>query len=430
MEILFKDIKLFSPGHPHHGQPVCLLVKDGKIAALDTEAPPVSGMTFNAGGLAVSTGWFDLQAALNEPGLEHKEDVTSLCEAAAAGGFTDVAVQPNTRPAIQKRDGVAFVKNAASFTPVRLHSLAAVTRDTAGEELAEMVDLYHAGAVAFSDGLHPLCQSSVIARALQYLQHLDALLLNRADEPQLTANGQMHEGVTSTMLGMKGLPALAEEMAVKRDLALLEHFGGRLHFSTISTAAALELIRQAKQQGLAVTCDMAAHQLSFIDEDLASFDTNLKVLPPFRSRADAEALLQGLIDGTIDAVVSAHQPQDTESKELEFDLATAGISSIETAFASIYTATAGKLATEKLLSLFTTGPRQVLRMPVPELATGAKACLTIFNDNTEWQVTASDFRSKSKNSPLIGKTLNCRPLGVVNGTKNYFSEALKQKLIS
>lgn len=413
MKLLLKAVHIYDPSSAFHLQHQNILVEHGVIVSIGDDVAQAD-QTIDMEGLCVSPGWVDLYAQVGEPGLEHKEDIASLGEAAAAGGFTDVLCMPNVQPVVQTKGGISFLKAKSTNLPVNLLPAGAVTVDVQGKELTEMIDLQRAGAVAFTDGDKPLQGAEVLLKALQYLQPFDGILMNRPEHTRLTEFGQMHEGVTSTQLGMKGMPALAEEVMITRDLQLLEYTGGRLHFSLISTAASVEAIRVAKASGLQVTCDVASYQVAFTDETMAPFDTNFKVSPPFRSQADAIAILQGLKDGTIDAIVSAHQPQDTESKKLEFDLAEFGIINLETAFAVANTFMASAVPLHKLIEKLTTGPRQILRLPACGIAEGAQACLTLFHPKLKWTPTLAEIRSKSKNSPFIGQELTGKVIGVIN----------------
>jgi dihydroorotase len=285
-----------------------------------------------------------------------------------------------------------------------------------------MIDLHTAGAIAFTDGHKPVWHSDILVKTLQYLQTFDGLLINRPEDVLLAQFGQMHEGITSTMLGLKGIPALAEEMMIARDLRFLEYAGGKIHFSAISTATSLELIRQGKRNGLQVTCDMAAHQIAFDDTALLNFDTNLKVNPPFRSQTDIEAIWKGLADGTIDAIVSDHNPLDEESKKLEFDLAEFGIIGLQTAFAVMNTFNQ-TLSLEKLIEKFTVRPRQILKLPSVHIAEGQPANLTLFNTEQQWTFTEKLIRSKSRNTPFIGHTFRGKPVGIINNGKVVLSDA-------
>ncbi|MBC5994668.1 dihydroorotase [Pontibacter cellulosilyticus] len=413
MKVLLRAATIYSPQSSFHLQQQNILIVNGTITYIGADEPDADKVV-TAEGLSVSGGWMDLHAYVGEPGHEYKEDIQSIAAAASKGGFTEVLCLPNTNPVIQTKGAVNYLKNHSAYLPVTLHPIAAATVDTEGKDLTEMIDLYQAGAVAFSDGIRPLQGADVILKALQYVQLFDGLLMNKPENTRLTEHGQMHEGITSTQLGMKGIPALAEEVAVTRDLQLLAYAGGKMHFSLVSTAAAIDAIRKAKAQGLKVTCDVASYQASFIDETIAPFDTNYKVAPPFRSQSDAEAIKQGLADGTIDALVSAHLPHDTESKKLEFDLADFGIINLETAFAVANTALKDKLPTAQLVDKFVTGPRTILGHKIPVIAVGEAANLTLFQSDQAWTPTETETLSKGKNSPFFGKELTGRVIGTIH----------------
>lgn len=353
-----------------------------------------------------------MHAYTGEPGLEYKEDLESLAAAAAAGGFTEVVCLPNTNPVVQTKGAISYIKSKSQYLPVTLLPAGAVTVDAQGKELTEMIDLHQAGAVAFSDGTHPLQGADVTLKALQYMQMFNGLLMNKPEHTRLTENGQMHEGEASTRLGMRGIPALAEEVMVTRDLQLLSYTGGKLHFSLISTAAAIDAIRQAKAAGLQVTCDVASYQAAFTDETISAFDTAYKVAPPFRTAADAAAIKEGLRDGTIDVLVSAHNPQDTEAKKLEFDLAEFGIINLETAFAVAQSTL--ELSLEQLLEKFTTNPRRILGIAEPKIAVGEAANLTLFNPEAHWTPRMEATKSKSYNSPFYGQELRGKVIGIIH----------------
>lgn len=413
MKLLLKAVRIYDSTSPFHLQRQNILIENGTITSIGGDDHKAD-QTIEMEGLCVSAGWVDLYAQVGEPGLEHKEDIESLAAAAAAGGFTDVLCMPNVQPIVQSKGAINFIKAKSAGLPVNLLPAGAVTVDTQGKELTEMIDLQRAGAVAFSDGAKPVQGAEVIVKALQYLQPFDGVLMNRPEHTRLTEYGQMHEGIVSTQLGMKGIPALAEEVMVTRDLQLLAYTGGRLHLSLVSTAAAVEAIRQAKAKGLQVTCDVASYQVAYTDDTIAPFDTNYKVSPPFRGEADRAAILQGLADGTIDAIVSGHQPQDTESKKLEFDLAEFGIINLETAFAVANTSMRDSLPVELLIDRLTTTPRQILRLPACGIAEGERACLTLFHPDLTWTPTPESTRSKSRNSPFLGRELTGKVIGLVN----------------
>lgn len=411
MKILLKAATIYNSQSEFHLQQQNILVENGTIVYIGPEDKEAD-TTIAVDGLCVSAGWLDMHAYTGEPGLEYKEDLESLAAAAASGGFTEVVVLPNTEPVIQTKSAISFIKSKSSMLPVTLLPAAAITVEAAGKDLTEMIDLYQAGAVAFTDGTHPLQGADVMLKALQYLQTFNGLLMNRAENTRLTDNGQMHEGEASTRLGMKGIPALAEEMMVTRDLQLLRYAGGKLHFSLLSTAAGIDAIRKAKAEGLQVTCDVASYQVAYTDESIEPFDTNYKVSPPFRSEADAAAIKEGLADGTIDAVVSAHTPQDVESKKLEFDLAEFGIINLETAFAVANT-TMG-LPVEVLVEKFAVNPRQILGREQLRIATGNTANLTLFQPDATWEPAVAMSKSKSHNSPFFGQALKGKVVGTIH----------------
>ena len=419
MDILIHQARIVCPSSPYHGQVLDVFIQNGQIAQIGSslDTLPANTRVVKGNQLHISTGWLDLRATSKEPGHESVEDFQSLTNAAAAGGFTQVAVLPNTSPVVQSKQSIALFNYFNTQSLVDLLPIAAVTKDTKGTDFTEMLDLNKAGAVAFSDGHLPLWNADIFLKTLQYLYPTGKLLMNQPTEASLSLFGQMHEGITSTLLGMKGIPNAAEELMLLRDLKLLEYANLTsdlpiLHFSTISTAEGVQLIREAKKKGLPISCDIAAHQLSFIDENLFDFDTNLKVNPPFRSENDRLALLNGLLDGTIDAIVSDHHPQDEEAKKLEFDQAESGIIGLQTAFSALQTL--GELPLDKIIHLLTDGPRRILRQPIPKIEVGAAAHLTLFEPESSYVFTEEQILSKSKNSPYIGQTLKGKVLGVMH----------------
>ncbi len=429
MNILLQAVTVIHPTSPFHRKKADVLIHNNKIEEV-TEAGSLqaepSWKAIDCEGLCLSAGWVDMRANFHDPGNEHKEDLFTGAHAAAAGGFAEVVLLPNTDPVVQTKNAIQYLKQDNGW-PVTVHPVAAVTRNTAGEELTEMIDLHHAGAIAFSDGDYTLWNTQVMLKALQYMQKFDGLLMNRPEDKHLNTFGVMHEGVQSTMLGMNGMPALAEEIVVQRDLKLLAYASAsatghtpRLHFSNISTAEAVAHIREAKKQGLQVSCDVAAHQLYFTDSAVASFDTNYKVNPPLRDKHHQDALVEGLQDGTIDVIVSSHNPQDEENKKCEFDLAAFGIIGLQTFFPLANHLVSNDLSLETLVEKFTDAPRKLLRLPMPKLEKGAEANLTLFSPDAEWVFDNENNFSKSNNSPLLGATLKGKVTGVINKERYWF----------
>lgn len=430
MNFIIKSAKIIDKQSKYHLQTVDILIENGVISEIKEkiEHPkPLQEIKYD--NLHVSLGWFDMRVASKDPGYEAKEDLESLTNAAIAGGFTGIATLPNTKPVVQTKEGISYLKRFSDNHLVDILPIGAVTKNCEGKDFTEMLDLHEAGAVAFSDGLHPLWNADILLKTLQYLYPINSLLINRAEEQNLAMFGQMHEGVTSTMLGMKGIPSAAEELIIMRDLKLLEYAFSNagdikfekpvLHFSTISTKKTVELIREAKKKGLPVSCDIAAHQLAFTDESLVEFDTNLKVNPPFRSAEDIEALKAGLADGTIDAVVSDHNPQDEECKNLEFDLADFGVIGLQTAF-SVLNEKSG-LAIFDSIEKITTNPRKLLRLDNQSIEVGKVANLTLFNPDLVWEFNEKNNQSKSHNSPFLNTELKGKALGVINKNKAIFN---------
>ncbi len=415
--LLIKSVRVVNSESDFHLKTVDILVESGRISQIGELLEVSADKVINQKGLSVSAGWFDLRANLCEPGLEHKDTISKLCQSASFGGFTDLATLPNTQPVIQSKEAIGFIKQQSQLHSTDLHPIVAFTKDTEGKQLTEMLDLHHSGAIAFSDGVKPLQNEGILTLALQYLQTVDGLLIVSPEIESIAPNGQMHEGIHSTLLGMKGLPALSEDLAIIRSLELLKYTDGKIHFSNISTARSVDLIREAKKQGLRVSCDICAHQVYFTDSDLMAFDTFRKVKPPYRTQKDHEAIWGGLLDNTIDCITSSHSPHDQESKQLEFDLADFGILGLETAFATINSKRPKDFPIEKLVEKITINPRQILKLPQPKIAVGEVAKLTLFDENHRWVFSKSDIKSKSKNTPFVGEMFVGKAFGVVNANK-------------
>ncbi len=415
MNVLIKDALILHKGSTHHRKKKDILISNGKIKKIDSGLKE-EGKVIKGRRLMVSIGWFDMRANFSDPGLEHKEDIISGCNAAAAGGFTGVALLPNTKPAIQSKNDIGYILAKAKQCLPDIHPYGSVTRDNKGEEITEMIDQNAAGAVAFTDGEKPIWNTDIMSKSLLYVEKFKGLIINIPQEKWLNMLGHMHEGHTSTIIGTKGLPGIAEEIMIERDLRIVEYTGGKVHFSNISTAESVNLIRRAKRKGMDITCDIAAHQIAFTDADLIDFDTNLKVNPPFREKKDVKGLLKGLEDGTIDIITSSHSPQDIESKVLEFDHADFGITGLQTVY-PILNSELGPNGWNIFLDKITINPRQRLGLPVPILEAGADANITVFDPTIEWTFDESSNQSKSLNSPFLGKELKGKVVAVFNNGK-------------
>ena len=419
MNVLIRSARIFSPGSPFHGQTKDLLINSGTIIAVQpvSDQRPADTEIIEGTDLCVSPGWFDLHVNFCEPGFEQREDLQSGSRAAAQGGFTGVLLMPSTKPAMDTKSTIEFVRKRTEGGLVEVWPAGCITVGREGKDLAELYDMFLSGAPAFTDDQHALRNAGVMLRALHYVKDFGGKLMVYCDDTDLSNNGQMNEGPTSTMLGLKGIPTLAESVMVARDLQLLEYSGGSLHLSTISTGESVKLIRAAKQKGLRVTADVAAYLLALSDEELTGFDTHAKVKPPLRAAEDRDALIAGLLDGTLDAISTDHRPLDVESKEKEFDLAEFGMIGLETAFGALNTVLQGKVSTDKLVEALAVNPRKILGLPVPVVQEGAAANLTVFSTSQTWQVTTKSFRSKSANSPFIGRTLTGKPIAVIHNNQ-------------
>ena len=411
MKLLIRSPKIVCPASPHHLKTVNVLIQNGKIAEIGKQVSEAD-KEIRAEGMILSGGWFDLGALAGDPGHEAREDLYSLNKCAAAGGFTEVALLPNTSPVIQTKNDIAYLTQGNESRLVQVHPIGAVTRQCAGEELTEMIDLRHAGAVAFGDGTQPLWSTDILLKALQYLQPLNALLIDHAEDARLNKFGQAHEGPNAVKLGLKGMPRIAEEIAISRNIELLAYAGGRLHFSKISTAKSIELIRAAKKQGLQASCDMTAYQALLDDAALEDFDANYKVNPPLREKKDNEALIKGLKE-TIDVLCSGHIPLEEEEKRVEFEQAAFGIINWQT-FASQLVMLSKWVPMEELIEKVTDAPRRLLNLPLATVEEEAKANLTLFDPEKVWTLNEASNLSKSKNSPWWDKPLKGKAVAVFN----------------
>ncbi|MFZ2907149.1 MAG: dihydroorotase [Cyclobacteriaceae bacterium] len=417
MKILIQAAKILDTNSPFHKKEKNVLLQNGRITEIGDKNYQADKV-IKAEGMILSTGWFDLGTFIGDPGLEHKEDLESGTRAAVAGGFTEIAMLPNTMPAIQTKNDINYLTRANESRLLQIHPLASVTKNNKGEELTEMIDLHEAGAVGFTDGLKSVWHTDIFLKSLQYLQKFDGVLVDHAEDIWLNMFGQMHEGLQSTMLGLKGMPRISEEVAISRNLKLLAYAGGRLHVSKLSTSKSVGLVRSAKSK-MNVTCDIAAYQALLTDTMLSGFDTNYKVNPPLRETTDNHALIKGLNDGTIDVICSGHVPHDEESKSIEFDHADAGIINVQT-FASNLVALAELVSWEILIEKITINPRKILNLEVPVIDVDAKANLTLLDPAATWVLDEKTNLSKSKNSPWFGQTITGKAVAVFNNNRHWF----------
>jgi dihydroorotase len=413
MNLLIKSATIVDPNSPFHQQVADILIQDGKITGISSEIK-AEAEVFDAKGKQLSPGFFDLNCNIGELGFETKETLQTGTQAAIAGGFTGLALMPNTHPPVHSKAEVEYLCNRAQNNLVSIYPLGTISHKREGKDLAEMYDMFLSGAKAFTDGDRPVQDAGLMERALLYAQGFDASVFSYPEDSAIAGKAKVNEGEVSTLLGMKGIPSLAEELIIARDLYLAEYTGSKIHFSTISTARSVELIRDAKKKGLKVTCDVAAHHLVLTDEALLGFDSLYKVKPPLRTRKDLDALIAGLNDNTIDAIVSQHTPHEVEFKDVEFEVAEYGMIGLQTTFSLALQA---GLDINLIIQKLAINPRNILNVEVPVIAAGQKANLIVFDQAAEWEYTRQNNYSKSYNSPFIGQKLKGQVLLTCNNDK-------------
>ncbi len=395
-----------------------VLLEDGRVAALEERIEAPDARQVDAAGRVVTPGLIDGHVHLREPGHEYRETVASGLRAAAAGGFTAVACTADTEPVNDHRTVTELIVAEARRHPfARVHPIGAVSKGRGGEELAEIGDMVAAGAVAISDAGRPVRNAAFLRRALQYARHFSVPVIQHAEDLDLAADGVMHEGEWSTRLGLPGIPGIAEDAVVARDLLVVEETGGRYHLAHLSTAASLEMVRAAKRRGLAVTCGVTPHHLLLTDREVAAsgFSTATKTRPPLRSAADASALVEGLADGTVDVIASDHAPYHADEKDVQFSAAPFGIVGLETTVSLCLDRLVrpGHIDLARLIHLLSTGPAAVLGLPGGSLAPGAPADLTLLDLEREVVVRADAFRSRARNTPFDGWRLTGAAVGTI-----------------
>ena len=417
MEILLRQVRIIDPLSPFHQQTIDILIRNGIIVETGT-VPQTFDQELNIPGLCISPGWLDVFSNFCDPGYEFKETLESGANAAASGGYTDVMILPNTNPCLHNKSGIEYIIQRSKNLPVSIHPIAAITKNAEGKELAEMYDMHQSGAVAYSDGTSTIQSPGLLLKALQYIKAVNKTIIQVPDDRSISGVGLMNEGIVSTRLGLPGRPAIAEELMIARDIELTKYTGSKIHITGISTARSVALIKEAKEQGINVSCSVTPYHLCYSDDDLVNYDTNLKVNPPLRKKEDQDALKRGLTDGTIDCIASHHFPEDIDHKLVEFEYAQYGMTGLETSFALVRTCLPD-LELEKIIGLFSTHPRLVFDLPAIRIDKNEPACMTLFLPDEKWVV--ENLKSKSKNSPLIGKQLTGKPLGIINKDKVFLN---------
>ncbi len=413
MNFLLKAATVIDPKSPFHNKTVDILIENGVITDLRNSIKAQGTVKeIKLDNLHVSQGWFDSSVCFGEPGYEERETITNGLDVAAKSGFTAIALNPNTLPITDNSASIGFLKGKAQDSPVSLYPIGSLTTKSDGIDMAELFDMQQAGAIAFGDYKKAIQNPNLLKIALLYTQNFDGLVLSFPQDNQIAGKGMVNEEEQSTLLGLKGIPAMAEELQITRDLFLLEYTGGKLHIPTISTAKSVSLIKEAKKKGLQVSCSVSTHHLTLTDSELATFDSNYKVRPPLRTQKDVDTLIKGVNDGTIDMITSDHQPMDVEHKKVEFDNAKYGTIGLENAFGTINNV----LGTEKAISMLTNG-RTVFELENHTIEKGNKADITLFNPNGDTIFTEELILSNSKNSAFLGKPIKGATYGIVANGK-------------
>jgi dihydroorotase len=412
MKYIIRQATIVDPLSSHHGKKKDLLIHNGIIEKIADQINEGADQEISIPGLHASPGWVDMQANFRDPGHEYKENLASGARAAASGGFTGVCLQTSTAPALDTKASIEYIKRSSAALPVHIYPMGAVTHAREGKEMAELFDMYQAGAIAFSDDKRYIENPKLLELALNYVKNFNGLLIHFADTPALSAKGMMHEGETSVFLGMKGIPAMAEEQGLSRDLYLLEYTNGKIHYNLLSTQGSMNLVKEAKTKKLQITAGIGAHQVFYTDEVLKAFDSVHKVNPPYRDKKDVDALIDALIDGTVDIICSDHSPEDVENKNLEFEYARHGIINMQTAFPVANTVLRKKISLPQLIQKFSTNPRKILGLPAATIQEGQEAELTLFDPEAPFTFTRETNASNSHNSPFFGVELTGKVHGI------------------
>lgn len=414
MKLLIQNGRLIDPSQSLEDERD-ILIEDGRVARIDKRISCPEAEHLDASGCIVAPGFIDLHVHLREPGEEYKETIETGAQAAAAGGFTSVCAMPNTTPVNDQAAVTRYIiDQAREKAVVNVFPVGAITHQSKGESLAEIGEMVAAGAIAISDDGRPVMNANVMRRAMEYAWQLGIPVIDHCQDLHLSAGGVMNEGFYSTMLGLRGMPAAAEEVQVARDIVLAEATGAHVHIAHLSTAGSLELVRRAKRKGLPVTCEVTPHHFTLTEEAVVGYDTNTKMSPPLRTRHDVERLIEGIADGTVDAIATDHAPHHEDEKMLEFDQAPFGIIGLETAvnLALDKLVHPGHISLARLVQLLSTNPARIVRLDRGSLRVGAVADVTIIDPHRTTTIDRSQFKSKSRNSPFHGWTLK----GVVKTT--------------
>ena len=413
MNLIIRTARIIEPNNPFHNQIVDVKITNGTIEKIGNQLlNPNNYQEIKIDNLHLSQGWFDSSVSLGEPGFEDRETIQNGLDIAAKSGFTGIALQPNSYPIIDNQSQVHFVQQKAVNSATDLYPIGALTKGSEGKDMAELFDMKNAGAIAFGDYNKNISNANLMKIGLQYVQDFNGLVIAFCQDETIKGSGVANEGIVSTRLGLKGIPNLAEEIILARNLFLLEYTGGKLHIPILSTAKSVSLIKEAKAKGLQVTCSVAVHHLVLIDGKLEGFDTRYKVTPPLRTEADRKALLAGILDNTIDCITSDHNPLDVENKKMEFDLAKNGTIGLESAFGALQTV----LPLEKIIEKLTFG-KTIFGIESQSIQEGNSANITLFSTEDKWIFSKEAILSKSKNSAFLGQEMKGKAIGIYNNGK-------------
>jgi len=413
MQLLLKQVKIIDPTSSYHNQVKDVLISEGRIEAIRNSISK-EVLTIKTDDVCISPGWMDVGSYVGDPGHEQVESLESISAAAARGGYTSLAVLPNTNPSLHSKSEINYIRNNSTSLSTHIHAIGALTRDCAGKDMAEIIDMHHAGAIAFSDGKRPVQDAGVMLRSLQYAKAFDGLIINHPHLTGVSPEGLIDEGPMSVSLGLRGLPAIMEVLMLKRDIDLLRYSESRLHVLNISTIESIQLIADAKAEGLRITCSVPGLNLEASVERLSDFDSNYKVLPPLRSEDTRLALVEGVRNGTIDFITANHSPVDVEAKKLEFAYADFGISSLETNYSTVLKALGRNRSQTQVVEALAIKNRRILGLEIPTIERGNPAEITIFQPTQNTLYEKKTFASKSKNNPFLDQELPGKVIAITS----------------
>lgn len=418
MHILIKKTTIIDPNSPYNNQIKDVLISDGLIVDIQDNLIMDNAQIIDENEVYISPGFFDLYAHFNEPGYEYREDLQSGTNAALKGGYTDVCVVPNTNPVIDNKSIVTYILNKSAQLKINIHPIAAVSKECKGIDLAEMYDLFNAGAIAFSDGTNPIQSLQFLNKSLQYIKPLNSIIIQTPFDKSIATQGFMNEGIQSTKLGLLGIPAIAEEIMIARDIEILAYTNSKLHINCVSTAKGIALIKKAKQQGLQITCSVSPFHLLFDETDIKNYENNLKVIQPLRTCTDKMALREAVLNNEIDCIASNHFPIHIDEKNSDFASALFGMNTLEYCFSAVIESMP-TLSLNQIAHLFSINPRNILNQPLKSININNEACCTLFSLNKKTYIDSNSLKSKSKNIPNENLTLQGAIIGVIH--KNYVS---------